>query len=132
MAPRNKFLSPTCAPDLGNIDTYFFFEKYFDLTSEYVLQWRHFWVLLALRIRFFFQKNSWRVLHHTAQLFTYALDFVMCGEEHANYFFLKSWILRHFSGFPVTSEHPKMTPLQHTFRYQIEMFFQKKKCVDIS
>ena len=29
MALRNKFLSPTCAPDLKDIDTYFFFEKIF-------------------------------------------------------------------------------------------------------
>ena len=29
MALRNKFLSPTCAPDLVDIDTYFFFEKIF-------------------------------------------------------------------------------------------------------
>ena len=42
MALGNKFLSPTCAPDLGDIDTYFFLKKCFDLTSEYVLQWRHF------------------------------------------------------------------------------------------
>ena len=29
MAPSNKFLSPTCAPAHGDIDTYFFFEKIF-------------------------------------------------------------------------------------------------------
>ena len=68
--------------------TYFFLKKYFDLISEYVLQWRHILGALVspeiqkkyLRIHFF-QKKSWRVLHHTAQLFKYALDFVRpCGE----------------------------------------------------
>ena len=29
MALKNKFLSPTCAPDLKDIDTYFCFEKTF-------------------------------------------------------------------------------------------------------
>ena len=29
MRLRHKFLSPTCAPDLGDVDTYFFFEKIF-------------------------------------------------------------------------------------------------------
>ena len=29
MALRNKFLSPTCPPALGDVDTYFFFEKIF-------------------------------------------------------------------------------------------------------
>ena len=29
MALRIKFLSPTCVPDLKDIDTYFFFEKIF-------------------------------------------------------------------------------------------------------
>ena len=29
MVPSNKFLSPTCAPNLGDIATYFFFEKIF-------------------------------------------------------------------------------------------------------
>ena len=29
MRLRNKFLSPTCAPGLGDVDTYFFFEKIF-------------------------------------------------------------------------------------------------------
>jgi len=29
MALRNKFLSPTCPPDLGDVGTYFFFEKIF-------------------------------------------------------------------------------------------------------
>ena len=43
MALRNKFVSSTCAPDLGDIATYFFWKKYFDLISEYVLQWCHFW-----------------------------------------------------------------------------------------
>jgi len=43
MALRNKSLSPTCAPDLGDIGTYFFLKKYFDLISEYAIQWRHFW-----------------------------------------------------------------------------------------
>ena len=40
MALRNKFLSPKCAPDLNDIDTYFFFEKKIDLMSAYVLQRR--------------------------------------------------------------------------------------------
>ena len=29
MALRNKFLSPACPPGLGDVDTYFFFEKIF-------------------------------------------------------------------------------------------------------
>ena len=29
MELRNKFLSPTCPPGLGDVDTYFFFEKIF-------------------------------------------------------------------------------------------------------
>ena len=37
MALGNKFLSPTCPPGLGDVDTYFFFrKKYFDLRSECV------------------------------------------------------------------------------------------------
>ena len=34
MALSNKFLSPTCAPDLGDIATYFFLKKYFDPIPE--------------------------------------------------------------------------------------------------
>ena len=30
MALRNKFLSPPCAADLVDVDTYFFSETYFD------------------------------------------------------------------------------------------------------
>ena len=47
LALSSKLLSPACAHDLGNIATYFFVEKSFDLTPEYVLQWRHFWGAMA-------------------------------------------------------------------------------------
>ena len=33
----NKFLSPKCAHGLGDVDTYFFLKKKFDLRSECVL-----------------------------------------------------------------------------------------------
>ena len=45
LALSSKFLSPSCAPDLGDIATYFFFIKYFDPISECVLQWRHLGVI---------------------------------------------------------------------------------------
>ena len=53
MQLRNKFLSPKCAPDSGDVDTYFFFEKIFRseirmcVTVTYFFEVRQFLVLFT-------------------------------------------------------------------------------------
>ena len=91
MALGNKFLSPTCAPDLGDIDTYFFLKKYFDLISEYVLQWRHFWCSDVtgnpkkyLRINFF-SKKIVGVFFTTSRNFLHGGLISFGGAAGANY-----------------------------------------------
>ena len=84
MALSNILLSPTRAPDLGDIATYFFFEKDIsiryqnmccsDVTFNYIFEnssktmtsLKHiFWY----RIEIFFQKKSmWRYLHEQAHM----------------------------------------------------------------
>ena len=64
MALRNKFLSPTCPPGLGDVDTYFFFEKIFrseirmcvEVTSFFE-QLRHYNTHSDLRSKYFFKKK---------------------------------------------------------------------------
>ena len=51
MALRNKFLSPTCPPGLGDVDTYFFFEKIF--RSE---------IRICVTVTYFFEVTSFLVL----------------------------------------------------------------------
>ena len=88
MALGNKFLSPTCAPDLEDIDTYFFFEKIFRSDIRICVTMTSFFgALMSPEIQkipkdqLFSKKNSWRVLYYLAQLFTRGFDFVRrCGE----------------------------------------------------
>ena len=85
MALSNKFLSPTCASGLGDVATYFFFEKIFRSDGGMCVSMTPFlgaicfdcfFEMMSLkhtflhRIEIFFQKKSmWRYLHEQAHMF---------------------------------------------------------------
>ena len=137
MELSNKFLSPTYAPDLGDIATYFFFRKKNRSDGEICVSvtqppngpkskmasLKH---IFLHRIEVFFRKKKYGAISPGA------------GAHVGERIFLLSaipWSYRQntaiLSGIVFLVPFGVTSP-KHIFWYRIEIFFQKKVCVDIS